>query len=51
VEGSRQPHRWPTQAEGAAGGLTAMGLFKGQSQEFFAAVGALAKAADSAQRQ
>src|SRR5262249_17272182 len=45
----------PTQtegiAEGAAEALTASGLFKGQSAEFFAAVGALAKAADAAERQ
>jgi hypothetical protein len=31
--------------------LTAMGLFKGQSPEFFAAVKALADAADAAVRQ
>jgi len=45
----------PSQTEGAAlgaaSGLTAMGLFKGQSPEFFAAVKALAEAADAAQRQ
>jgi Ferritin-like domain len=45
----------PTQTEGAAlraaGGLTAMGLFNGQSPEFFAAVKALAEAADAARRQ
>jgi ferritin-like protein len=45
----------PSQTEGAAlgaaGGLVAMGLFKGQSPEFFAAVTALAEAADAAQRQ
>ena len=45
----------PTQtegiAQGAAKGLIASGLFKGQSQDFFAAVGALAAAADAAQRQ
>jgi hypothetical protein len=45
----------PSQTEGAAlgaaGGLIAMGLFKGQSPEFFAAVKALADAADAAQRQ
>jgi hypothetical protein len=45
----------PSQTEGAAlgaaGGLIAMGLFKGQSREFFAAVKALADAADAAQRQ
>jgi hypothetical protein len=38
-------------AVGAAKALTASGLFKGQSQEFFAAVTALAQAADAAQRQ
>jgi hypothetical protein len=45
----------PTQTEGIAQGaakaLTASGLFKGQSAEFFAAVGMLAEAADAAQRQ
>ena len=45
----------PSQTEGAAlgaaSGLVAMGLFKGQSPEFFAAVKALAEAADAAQRQ
>jgi hypothetical protein len=45
----------PSQTEGAAlgaaGGLTAMGLFNGQSPEFFAAVKALAEAADAARRQ
>ncbi|HEX8854964.1 MAG TPA: ferritin-like domain-containing protein [Thermoleophilaceae bacterium] len=45
----------PTETEGAAVGaakaLTASGLFKGQSQEFFSAVTALAQAADAAQRQ
>jgi Ferritin-like domain len=45
----------PTKTEGvaigAATGLTAMGLFNGQSKEFFDAVGALAHAADAAQRQ
>jgi hypothetical protein len=45
----------PTNTEGAAVGaakfLTAMGLFKGQSPEFFAGVGALAQAADAAQRR
>jgi Ferritin-like domain len=45
----------PSQTEGAAlgaaGGLIAMGLFKGQSPEFFAAVKALAEAADAAERQ
>ena len=45
----------PTETEGAAVGaataLTASGLFKGQSKEFFAAVTALAQAADAAQRQ
>jgi hypothetical protein len=45
----------PSQTEGAAVGaaksLVAMGLFKGQSPEFFAAVTALAQAADAAQRQ
>jgi hypothetical protein len=45
----------PTSTEGAAvaaaTGLAAMGLFKGQSLEFFAAVKALAAAADAAQRQ
>jgi hypothetical protein len=45
----------PTQTEGAAlgaaTGLTAQGLFKGQTPEFFAAVKALADAADAAQRQ
>jgi hypothetical protein len=38
-------------ALGAASGLVAMGLFKGQSPEFFGAVTALAEAADAAQRQ
>jgi Ferritin-like domain len=38
-------------AQGAAKGLTQSGLFKGQSSDFFAAVGALAQAADAAQRQ
>ena len=38
-------------AVGAATALTASGLFKGQSQEFFAAVTSLAQAADAAQRQ
>jgi hypothetical protein len=38
-------------AQGAAKGLTASGLFTGQSAEFFAAVGALAQAADAAARQ
>jgi hypothetical protein len=38
-------------AVGAATGLAASGLFKGQSQEFFAAVTALAQAADAAERQ
>jgi hypothetical protein len=45
----------PTQtngaALGAAQGLTASGLFSGQSPEFFAAVKALAQAADAAERQ
>ena len=45
----------PSQTEGAAVGaakaLTAMGLFTGQSPEFFAGVTALAEAADAAQRQ
>jgi hypothetical protein len=45
----------PSQTEGAAlgaaKGLTAMGLFNGQSPEFFAGVKALAEAADAAQRQ
>jgi ferritin-like protein len=45
----------PTETEGAAVGaakaLTAMGLFTGQSPEFFAGVKALAEAADAAQRQ
>jgi Ferritin-like domain len=45
----------PTQTEGAALGaakaLTAMGLFRGQSPEFFAGVQALAEGADAAQRQ
>jgi hypothetical protein len=45
----------PTNTEGAAVGaakfLTAMGLFRGQSSEFFAGVTALAQAADAAQRQ
>jgi Ferritin-like domain len=45
----------PSQTEGAAVGaakaLTAMGLFNGQSSEFFAGVIALAEAADAAQRQ
>jgi Ferritin-like domain len=45
----------PTQTEGAAlgaaTGLTAQGLFKGQTPEFFATVKALADAADAAQRQ
>jgi hypothetical protein len=38
-------------AVGAAKALTAMGLFSGQSPEFFAGVTALAEAADAAQRQ
>jgi hypothetical protein len=38
-------------AVAAATGLAAMGLFNGQSPEFFAAVKALAGAADAAQRQ
>jgi hypothetical protein len=45
----------PSQTEGAALGaassLIAMGLFRGQSPEFFAAVKALADAADAAERQ
>src|SRR3954464_11397287 len=45
----------PSQTEGAAvsaaKGLTAMGLFNGQSPEFFAGVTALAEAADAARRQ
>jgi Ferritin-like domain len=45
----------PSQTEGAAlgaaQGLTAMGLFNGQSPAFFAGVKALADAADAAQRQ
>ena len=45
----------PTNTEGAALGaakaLTAMGLFSGQSPDFFAGVQALAQAADAAQRQ
>jgi hypothetical protein len=45
----------PSQTDGAAVGaakaLTAMGLFNGQSPEFFAGVTALAEAADAAQRQ
>jgi hypothetical protein len=45
----------PSQTEGAAVGaakaLTAMGLFNGQSPQFFAGVTALAEAADAAQRQ
>jgi Ferritin-like domain len=45
----------PTSTEGAAvsaaTALTAMGLFRGQSPEFFAGVKALAQAADAAQRQ
>ena len=45
----------PTQTEGAclraAQSLAASGLFIGQSQEFFAAVTALAQAADAAQRE
>ena len=45
----------PTNTEGVAIGaaqaLTANGLFIGQSQEFFAAVKALAQAADDAQRR
>jgi hypothetical protein len=45
----------PSQTEGAALGaakaLTAMGLFNGQSPDFFAGVKALAEAADAAQRQ
>src|SRR3954462_8604954 len=45
----------PTQtegiAQGAAKGLASSGLFKGQSQDFFAAVGTLAAAADAAERQ
>jgi hypothetical protein len=44
----------PSETQGAAAGaakaLTAMGLFKGQSPEFFAAVTALAQAADAARR-
>ena len=44
----------PTETAGAAlgavNGLAASGLFKGQSQEFFAAATALAKAADAATR-
>jgi Ferritin-like domain len=44
----------PTNTEGAALGaakfLTAMGLFNGQSPDFFAGVKALAEAADAAQR-
>jgi hypothetical protein len=36
---------------GAAKFLSAMGLFRGQSSEFFAGVSALAQAADAAQRQ
>ena len=38
-------------ALGAATGLIAQGLFKGQTPEFFAAVKALADSADAAQRQ
>jgi rubrerythrin len=38
-------------AEGAVKGLAASGLFTGQSQEFFAAATALAKAADAATRK
>jgi hypothetical protein len=45
----------PTNTDGAAlaaaTALTAMGLFHGQSPEFFAGVKALAEAADAAQRQ
>jgi hypothetical protein len=45
----------PSQTEGAAVGaakaLTTMGLFTGQSPEFFAGVTALAEAADAVQRQ
>ena len=45
----------PTNTKGAALGvakfLTAMGLFNGQSPDFFAGVKALAEAADAAQRQ
>ena len=45
----------PSQTEGAAvsaaKALTAMGLFNGQSPEFFAGVTVLAEAADAAQRQ
>jgi hypothetical protein len=45
----------PSQTEGAAVGaamaLTAMGLFNGQSPEFFVGVTALAEAADAAERQ
>jgi hypothetical protein len=45
----------PSQTEGAAlgaaKGLTAMGLFNGQSADFFTGVKALADAADAAQRQ
>jgi hypothetical protein len=45
----------PSQTEGAAvsaaKALTAMGLFNGQSPEFFAGVTALAEAADAARRQ
>ena len=47
-------HPPPTNTEGAALGaakfLTAMGLFNGQSPDFFAGVKALAEAADAAQR-
>ena len=45
----------PTETDGAAMGaakaLTANGLFIGQSKEFFAAVTALAQAADAARRE
>jgi hypothetical protein len=42
---------WEGAALGAAKFLTAMGLFNGQSRDFFAGVTALAEAADAAQRQ
>ena len=46
-----RPSQTKGAALGAASGLVAMGLFKGQSPEFFAAVTALAQAADAAERQ
>src|SRR3954467_11821600 len=46
-----RPRQTQGAAVGAAKALTAMGLFNGQSPEFFAGVTALAEAADAAQRQ